>query len=260
VTRVAAWYVTLLVAALAVAAALALRLRLLGVQAARVVHEARGPLCTVLLGLERLAAAGSEPGVVGALELELRRAALALDDLSRAPARRPAGPVRPVDVGELLALAAPAWHALADEHGARLSVDAAGDLHVTGDAVRLAQACGNLVANAVEHGGGEVRVRARALGAAVRIEVSDAGPGLPAPVDALVARARHRRGRRGHGLAIAAAVAARHGGRLAAGPASHGARLVLELPAAPVPPDDPAPLRPAIARAPTVATLGEARR
>src|SRR4051794_41236718 len=81
-----AWSLTLVATGLA--AALGLRLRLLGVHAARVGHEARGPLCTALLGLERLAAAGSEPSVVGAVELELRRAALALDDLARSPARR----------------------------------------------------------------------------------------------------------------------------------------------------------------------------
>jgi signal transduction histidine kinase len=88
------------------------------------------------------------------------------------------------------------------------------------------------VANAVEHGGGDVAVRARALGPTVRVEVTDAGPGLPATVPALLARARAHRGRRGHGLAVAARVAARHGGRLAAGPSPRGARMVLELPAA----------------------------
>ncbi len=39
-------------------------------------------------------------------------------------------------------------------------------------------------------------------------------------------------GRRGRGLAIAAAVATLHGGRLSAAPAERGARLVLELPVA----------------------------
>ena len=65
------------------------------------------------------------------------------------------------------------------------------------------------------------------------IEIRDSGPGLPAPVGELVAAARGRRSARGHGLAIAAAVAERHGGRLASLPAARGAHLVLELPAAP---------------------------
>jgi signal transduction histidine kinase len=48
----------------------------------------------------------------------------------------------------------------------------------------------------------------------------------------LAGAARGRSGRRGHGLAIAAAIAEHHGGRLAAMPAHSGARLVLDLPAA----------------------------
>ena len=89
---------------------------------------------------------------------------------------------------------------------------------VFADPLRIAQACANLVGNAAEHGGGVVRVRVRATGDRVRIEVADDGPGLPASVSALTATARARRGRRGHGLAIAAAIAEHHGGRLHAAP------------------------------------------
>jgi signal transduction histidine kinase len=63
-----------------------------------------------------------------------------------------------------------------------------------------------------------------------RIEVADDGPGLPAPVAELARRARNGRGSRGRGLAIASSIAAAHGGRLQAAPASQGARLVLEIP------------------------------
>jgi signal transduction histidine kinase len=66
----------------------------------------------------------------------------------------------------------------------------------------------------------------------VRIEVIDGGPGLPATVAELARRPRGGRGSRGRGLAIAAAIARRHGGRLAAAPSERGARLVLDLPAA----------------------------
>ncbi|WP_028061021.1 sensor histidine kinase [Candidatus Solirubrobacter pratensis] len=101
---------------------------------------------------------------------------------------------------------------------------------VLADPFRLAQAITNLVANAAEHGGGTVRVRVGSTGEHVRVEVADDGPGLPAPVRELAARSGDRR--RGHGLAIALGIAERLGGRLAAMPASAGARLVLELPAA----------------------------
>jgi signal transduction histidine kinase len=226
-----AWSLAAVQSGVAVAAVLALRRRT--ALAARVGHEVRGPLCTALLGLERLAAAG-DPATLTAVELELRRAALALDDLQARPVSA-RGSGEPVDVGALLAAATPGWSALAAAHGAALAVDAPAGLIVRGERLRLAQACGNLVANAVEHGGGSVAVRARAAGVAVRVEVTDTGCGLPAPVEVLVGGARGARGRRGHGLAVAAEVARRHGGRLAAGPSAQGARLVLEIPAVAVP-------------------------
>jgi signal transduction histidine kinase len=210
------------------------RARRLAAEIARVGHEIRGPLCAALLGLEPLGTGEHAPRVA-AVELELRRAALAVEDLGRRRSAREAGGRAHdvVDVGALLRDAATAWRAVASAHGARLAVEAPPGLGVRAERLRLAQACGNLVANAAEHGGGDVRVRARALGGAVRVEVTDDGPGLPAPVDVLLTRARRRAGRRGHGLAVAAQVARHHGGRLSAGPSPRGARLVLELPAAP---------------------------
>ena len=208
------------------ASALHLRGRRQLVRAARAGHEVRGPLCTAqlaLAGLERTAR-------VEAIGLELRRAELALEDLSGPGRRR--RPIEPVDVAALLSGAAPAWRALAEAHGATLAVEP-GAARVVGDELRLAQACGNLVANAIEHGGGLVRAQSSTVGGRVRVEVRDAGPGLPAPVGELVAAARGRRSPRGHGLAIAAAVAERHGGHLASVPAARGAHLVLELPGAP---------------------------
>jgi signal transduction histidine kinase len=193
-------------------------------RAARAGHEVRGPLCTAQLALEGL----ERSARVEAIGLELRRAALALDDLSGARRREA---VAAVDVGALLSDAAHTWHALAEAHGVRLDVEPGGG-RVLADRLRLAQAGANLVANAIEHGRGPVHVRSAAAGGIVRIEVRDSGPGLPAPVGELVAAARGRRSPRGHGLAVAAAVAERHGGRLASLPAARGARLVLELPEA----------------------------
>jgi signal transduction histidine kinase len=194
------------------------------VQAARAQHEVRGPLAVARLALGALERTAS----VEAIDLELRRAVLALDDLAR-PGRD--GRRREtVDVGRLLADAAPAWRALGTRHGSTLSVEPA-SARVAGDPLRIAQACANLVANAFEHGGGSVHVRASTAGGHVRVEVYDDGPGLPAPVSALVAAARGRRSHRGHGLAIASAIARRHGGRLTSVPCGSGAHVILELPA-----------------------------
>jgi signal transduction histidine kinase len=198
---------------------------------ARAVHELRGPLFAMQLGLHGL---GGEPARVAAIELELQRAGRALDDLTAAPSGARTETNRElVDLTELVEAYAPAWRALASVYGARLRVEPPlVATTVLADPLRIAQACANLIGNAAEHGGGIVQVRVRAIGDHVRIEISDDGPGLPMSVTALTAAARTRRGRRGHGLAIAAAIAEHHGGRLHAAPSDGGARLMLEMPAA----------------------------
>lgn len=216
---------------------------------ARACHDLRGPLTAIRLAA-RLAMKAAPPAMPGerggvhgpleAIELELTSARVGVDDLVAAlGGRRAADRTSVFDVGVLLVDVAEAWRPIALEHDVKLRVDQpVGRVLVHGDRERLAQACGNLLANAIEHGrhgegqgGGEVVLRARAGVHTVRIEVLDDGPGLPAPVAQLVRR-RPRDGRdvRGRGLAIAADVAARHRGRLASAPSERGARLVLELP------------------------------
>lgn len=214
--------------------ALARRLELV----ARACHELRGPLTAARLAARFAAAADDHAtarGPLAAVDLELERARLALDDLQAAPEGRKAPDrICLFDVGVLLVEVAEAWRPAAQARDVRLRVEQPrGRALVDGDRLRLAQACGNLLANAIEHGGGgEVVLRARAGLHTVRIEVLDDGPGLPAPVTELVRRPRGGRGSRGRGLAIAADVAARHRGRLASAPSERGARLVLELPTA----------------------------
>jgi signal transduction histidine kinase len=203
---------------------------------ARACHELRAPLTAVGLAVEMLARRGEAPArTAGAIELQLRRARLALDDLAVAPAggRQPDRLER-VDVHELLEQTMTSWQTVAQAHDCELRLSGAPgrDATVRGDPVRLAQAAGNLVANAIEHGGGFVELRIRPVGGRVRIEVADAGPGLPAPVAQLAQRAGRRVDGRGRGLAIASEIAGRHGGRVAAAPAATGARIALELPAA----------------------------
>jgi DNA-binding response OmpR family regulator/anti-sigma regulatory factor (Ser/Thr protein kinase) len=201
---------------------------------ARACHELRGPLTAAHLALHAGARHGEGPPArLAAIEGELKRATAALDDLAAARrGRRAADRDEPVDIGDLLAYQAATWRVVASVFGCRLELaDAGTGTMVRGDRVRLAQAVGNLVANALEHGDGRVELVARAQGDRVRIEVADEGPGLPAPVRDLTRRPRAGRGRRGRGLAIAADIADRHGGRLVAAPSSRGARLALELPA-----------------------------
>ncbi|HYB25781.1 MAG TPA: HAMP domain-containing sensor histidine kinase [Solirubrobacteraceae bacterium] len=202
---------------------------------ARACHELRGPLTAARLGLQLGASTGElSPDRLRAIDLELGRAALALEDLDAAGGRRPRArrAPEPVDLRELIADSVEAWRPAAAARGAALNVSWSGPSPaVWGDRLRLAQATGNLIANAIEHGGGAVSVRGRGEPGRVRIDVIDTGPGLPAPVSELARRPHGGRGRRGRGLAIASAVITSHGGRLAAAPCARGARLVVELPA-----------------------------
>jgi signal transduction histidine kinase len=235
-------------AAIAMAAAAVLRhsLRTGRRAVARACHELRGPLSAIRLGVELGVRSGRlSEAALHAIDLEVGRATVALDDLAwtrrrrvptvtRIRARR-MGPREHVDVASLLAASVEAWRATAVASGVELRMRWSGGAAVVlGERLRLAQATGNLLANAIEHGGGTVEVRGYADPSRVRIEVLDSGPGLTAPVAELARRAAKRRARlnRGHGLAIASAVAAAHGGRLAAAPSDRGARLVLELPVA----------------------------
>jgi signal transduction histidine kinase len=208
---------------------------------ARACHEVRGPLQAARLGLHLVGRPGARAGArLAAIDGELRRAGLALEDLHAARTGRRVRDAREtVDVGRLVRDAAAAWAPAALAAGVDLRLEPPGEGSgtaaapvVRGDRFRLAQACGNLVANAIEHGGERVALVARSDARRVRIEVTDDGPGLPAPVPDLARRARKGRGRRGRGLAIAAEIAARHGGRLSAAPSTRGARLALELPRA----------------------------
>ncbi len=203
---------------------------------ARACHELRGPLTAARLGLQLGARVGElSPDRMRAIDLELGRAALALEDLDGVRARgliAGGRAVEPVDLGELVADSVEAWRPAAAARAIELTSSWSGrPARVWGDRLRLAQATGNLIANAIEHGGGAVEVHGSVDEGRARVEVSDTGPGLPAPVAELARRPRAGRGARGRGLAIASAVAASHGGRLAAGPSRRGARLVLELPA-----------------------------
>jgi signal transduction histidine kinase len=202
---------------------------------ARAAHELRGPLAAAHLGLQSLARqTGVQRWRLAIVDVQLQRAALAVADLAAAPrGGRAADRTGLVEVAELLEEQVRAWRPMAGAYGCELTLaPVSPETQVRGDRVRLAQAVGNVVGNAIEHGRGRIELSARHFGERVRIEVVDDGPGLPAPVADLAARPRAGRGSRGRGLAIAAEIARRHGGRLASAPSERGARLALDLPAA----------------------------
>jgi signal transduction histidine kinase len=246
ITALGAWLFASLAAGFALGAWRSFTIRMEAV--ARAAHELRGPLTAARLGLQLGISSGRlAPDRLRAMDLELASAALALDDLAGAGARRRVyrpctlARVDEVELRQVVADSVEAWRACAASRGAELRLFWSGGAGtVLGDRLRIARATGNLIANAIEHGGGAIVVRGAEQRDGVRIEVIDSGPGLPAPVAELAGRAgrgrsraerRRKRAGRGRGLAIALTVAAAHGGRLSAAPSERGARLVLWLPA-----------------------------
>jgi two-component system sensor histidine kinase MtrB len=187
------------------------------------VHELRGPLGAVSLGLETVARAPDAARRAGALQAELARAALAVDDVAAAArGRREPAREEVVSLHEVARSSAEAWSAAAERRGGRIRFDwPAGRSQVRADPRRLAQVLGNLLANAVEHGGADVVLRGRATAGSIRVEVADRGEGV---------RSRTGRGR-GRGLLIAERALARTGGQLHAAERGGGGRVaVAEIP------------------------------
>jgi signal transduction histidine kinase len=155
-------------------------------------HELRGAV-TALALIGARAGGDREPTAV-----QLDRLCAGLADLRAARGGGQPAPGRAsVDVARFAeALLAP-WRPLG------MSRRVAPGPRVIADRGRLAQALGNLVANAAEHGAGGAELRTRRLGDGVRLEVRNRRGPERAPEPG-----------RGHGLAIAERAARELGGRL----------------------------------------------
>jgi two-component system OmpR family sensor kinase len=142
-----------------------------------------------------------------------------------------------VNVRELLEQARHRFAERAGSQGRAIELDAPRSLEAEVDPLRLRQAIGNLVDNALRHGAGPVELSARSHDGAVEIDVSDEGAGFP---DELAAQAFERftrgdsvrtRGGTGLGLAIVSAIAGAHGGSAEILEGEHGRTTVrLRLP------------------------------
>jgi two-component system, OmpR family, sensor kinase len=203
-------------------------------------HELRTPLAILKMELELAMLHGA---TIEELEDALRSAAEETDRLARLAddllvlARADEGrlPVRPVrlDVRELLESVSRRFAAPA---GRRLEVDVPANLAVDGDELRLEQALGNLVDNALRHGGGKVRLAAVRTDGMIELHVADEGDGFPPELLPRAferfARADHTRSRGGAGLglSIVAAIAHAHGGEACAANREHGADVWLAMP------------------------------
>ena len=219
---------------------------------AAVSHELRTPLAVIRSAADNLA-----DGVVDGREQAQRYGALIRGESVRlsdmvehvlefagadSTARASRGPIDAVEAARVAALA---MQGLANERGARVTLDTPdAPLRVNGDISHLTRAVANLIGNALKYGGDapEVTVRVRGVETGVEISVSDRGVGLES------AEIQHLfepfyRGHRaseaqipgsGLGLALVKRIVESHGGRVSArNDADGGARFTIALPASP---------------------------
>jgi two-component system, OmpR family, sensor kinase len=143
-----------------------------------------------------------------------------------------------VPVHELLERVALAHSSRAESRGRSIEVEAPEESRVRADPLRLEQALGNLVDNALRHGAGTVTLRAQPAAGGLELHVRDEGPGFsddfaPHAFERFTrADSARTGGGSGLGLAIVAAIARAHGGAAGlASPASGGADVWLLIPA-----------------------------
>lgn len=222
-----------------------------------VAHELRTPLSNIRGWLEAAqdGVADLDPAFVSSLLEEAVQLQHIVDDLQDLAAAD-AGALRlhpaPVRIDDLLGHVVAAHQARAETAGVTLTVRTADPgpppLSLTADPVRLRQALGNLVSNAVRHTPPEGHVTLRAYGSEsgdeVVVDVEDTGSGispenLPYVFDRFwrAEKSRSRRtGGSGLGLAIVRKLAEAHGGVVsAASTEGKGSVFTLRLPTGPHP-------------------------
>ncbi len=208
-------------------------------------HELRRPLQVLALMAPRADAPGPADGPV-------EMAAAALAALEREiNGERGTDAIAVVALRPLLEAARRRWCGQAALLGTGLVLRwDAGEAAVEGSRLELAAALDNLIANALEHGGGPIELAADLAGDRICLAVVDSGSGASrrarqreavlkgrearrrrdarGPLGRLSGRARH-----GHGLRLVRRTAARHGGVFALHKGECGTSAVLELPLAP---------------------------
>ncbi|MFE0331161.1 ATP-binding protein [Streptomyces sp. NPDC058960] len=218
-----------------------------------VAHELRTPLTNIRGWLEvtRDGAVAPDAELLASLHEEALILQRVIDDLQDLAAAD-AGTLRlhrePVRAAELLAQVAAAHKVAADTAGIRLVTRVDGDPWLDADPVRMRQALGNLVSNAIRHtpADGVITIVARAEDASTVFEVADTGSGI-APEDLphvfdrfwRAEKSRSRRtGGSGLGLPIVRQLTTAHGGTVTVtSEVGTGSVFTLRLPATPAPAD-----------------------
>ncbi|HEX5592746.1 MAG TPA: HAMP domain-containing sensor histidine kinase [Solirubrobacterales bacterium] len=188
-------------------------------------HELRRPLQVLSLSLS-----SDSPGAAP-LESSLQLATIALDRLDREiNGASLEEAMTEVPVRDLIEESVWRWRDAAARIGAGLELDPnSEDTCIRGNRFDLAQALDNLLSNAIEHGGGRVRVEWRREGDWLRVSVADRG-GAARSMTAGRRFRRDGRSRRGHGLRVVERIARNHGGNFSLCRVPHGAEASLRLP------------------------------
>jgi signal transduction histidine kinase len=194
-------------------------------------HELRRPLQALAL-----LTPSTGPEASRGLCLTLQMATEALERLDREINGAPPSSVHEALAARPLVEAAVArWRARAAQGGGSLLMRwQAADALIRGDGGELGGALDNLLANAIEHGGPRIELRATLGVGWLRLAVLDGGrEALPRAAAAsrreLLARLAGRR-RHGHGLKLVRRTAVAHGGEFRLRTSASGSEAVLELP------------------------------
>ncbi|HST67063.1 MAG TPA: ATP-binding protein [Mycobacteriales bacterium] len=180
-------------------------------------HQLRSRLTALRMRLEEISMS-PEPDVKreagAALEQAERLSAVVDEILAQARTARAEG-AGDVDVGHEVAAVVDEREPTLRTLRRRVEIDAPDVLIARAEPGRLQQAVGVLVDNALEHGGGVVRVGVRRSGRHAVVEVTDEGPGVPPELVGKVFERGVSGGEgTGIGLALARALVESDGGRL----------------------------------------------
>jgi signal transduction histidine kinase len=145
---------------------------------ARAEHELRGAATALALACEALRRDPAASGHATVIDAQLDRLRAGLEDLEAA--RRgvhaaggdaeDARHAEPVELSSLVQAATRPWEGAFEWEGPPLTTEL--------DRRRFAKALGNVLANAAEHGAGDIRVTGRAHNGGVRLQVRNRGRGL----------------------------------------------------------------------------------
>ncbi|MBS1882089.1 MAG: HAMP domain-containing protein [Actinobacteria bacterium] len=209
-------------------------------------HELRTPLAILRVELDLAMQEGRTPdelraALASAAEETDRLTQLSEDLLTIAQTERGELPLRveSVRLADVFEAVGRRFGRRAAEAERRIEVGEGGELELPGDMLRLDQAVGTVVDNALRYGAGTITLSARPAAGTVEIHVTDEGEGFPPD---FVAHAFERfsrapgvrQGGSGLGLSIVATVAEAHGGDAhAADRPQGGADVWLALPASP---------------------------